>query len=176
MLVKRLILVITILTYLVHFTAAECSAVADIRYCSWNQIYTYYSEIEMADWISVDSPSICGSCSPGMFYSPLCGSPNQERWDGCGSCWPGTYSLGGVRQRCIPCTEGTFSGEFQSTACMLCPFGTFGPTTGLSQCLKCPAGTFYNGTGALDSSVCQGPALRSFIETMALFLPIGHGS
>ena len=177
MLINRLTLVITILlVYLVPFTAAECSAMADRQYCTWNQVYTYFGEIEMADWVSINSSSLCGSCAQGMFYSPLCGSPNHERWDGGGSCWPGTYSLGGVRQRCIPCTEGTFSSEFQSTACTLCPFGTFGPATGLSQCVNCPTGTFYNGTGALDSSVCQGPNLRSFVETMARFIPIGHGS
>jgi hypothetical protein len=161
--------------YLVH-TDARCVARADSQYCSWSQIYTYYKELDMSDWVSVDTPSLCGNCSTGMFYSPMCGSPNQERWDGCGSCWPGTYSLGGNRQGCSPCPAGTFSGEFQSTACTPCPYGTFGPAPGLSQCVKCPIGTFHNGTGASDSSVCQGPAIRSFVETVALFLPIGQGS
>jgi hypothetical protein len=161
--------------YLVH-TDAGCVARADSQYCSWSQIYTYYKELDLSDWVSVDTPSLCGSCSPGMFYSPMCGSPNQERWDGCGSCWPGTYSLGGNRQGCSPCPAGTFSGEFQSTACTPCPYGTFGPAPGVSQCVKCPIGTFHNGTGAADSSVCQGPAIRSFVETVALFLPIGQGS
>ena len=132
---KRLLLQTVFLACLEYYAAADCSAAADIRYCSWNQIYTYFPEIDMADWVSVDSPSLCGTCSPGMFYSPMCGSPRQERWDGCGSCWPGTYSLGGIRQTCIPCSKGTFSSEFQSTACTLCPFGTFGPGAGLSQCI-----------------------------------------
>jgi hypothetical protein len=171
----NIILITTIflvyLSSLLHFTAADCLAVADSRYCTWNQIYTYFPEVEMSDWVSVDSPSLCGSCSPGMFYSPMCGSSSQERWDGCGSCWPGTFSLGGVRQGCSPCNKGTFSDEFQSTACTACPFGTYGPATGLSQCLNCPAGTFYNGTGAIDDSICKGPALRSYIESMAFFLP-----
>ena len=151
----------------VRLAQPACIAITNIRYCRWNQVYTYYPEVQMADWVSVDSSALCGSCPAGKYYDIECGAPKKERWDGCGACWPGTYSLGGDRPVCIPCAAGGYAPDFQMTGCRPCPIGTYSAEIGMSACLRCPPGTFYNFTGADNPSRCVGPAVRSYVETAA---------
>jgi hypothetical protein len=160
----------SLVVLLTQFQIAQsaCTAISDVRYCYWNQVYTYYPEVEMADWVSVDSSALCGRCSPGSHYTSRCGSPNAERWDGCAACWPGSFSLGGDRPTCLPCAAGSYAPNYQSTACQLCPIGNYTSETGKSSCLSCPPGTSSNSTGADKSNLCVGPAVRSFVETVAV--------
>ena len=163
--------VVGFIAFVVHVASSTCVAITNVRYCLWDQIYTYYPEVEMADWVSVDSPALCGSCPPGRFYAPSCGAPNQDRWDGCGACWPGTFSVGGDRPSCIPCGAGKYAADFEFTACVPCPAGTFSAESGASSCESCPTGTFYNLTGADSPSLCR--VRRSFAETTAWHSGIG---